>query len=289
MKKSQPEKYPDPSLFSLPGTGADMKKYYPEIPTERSDDLHNLDIADRADLILFMAGNQFMAMPEIVSGFQKEHPEIRKIFYETLPPGLELKQILAGGAIFRGSLIKVMPDIYSSVNEEAMNILGRNSLIHDGDYFTYLHNRLTLMVPVGNPANIRSVTDLGKNNIRISQPDPENEDIAHHIINMYRQAGGEAFVRKIMDEKKALGETMLTIVHHRETPARIKEQSADVGPVWSTETIYAGKAGLPFEVVEPGEALDQQDRVNYYICRLKNAGNPENAEKFLDFVKTSQA
>jgi molybdate transport system substrate-binding protein len=266
-----------------------MEKDYPEIPAERSEDLHNLDIADRADLILFMAGNQFMAMPEIVSSFQKEHPEVRNIFYETLPPGLELKQILAGGALFQGNLIKVMPDIYSSVNEEAMKTLERKSLIHEGGYFTYLHNRLALMVPAGNPANIRSVTDLGKNNIRISQPDPENEDIAHHIINMYRQAGGEDLVRKIMEEKKALGETMLTAVHHRETPARIRKRSVDVGPVWSTETIHARKSGLPFEVVEPGEALDQRDCVNYYICRLKNAGNPENAEKFLDFVKSSQA
>ncbi|MEJ2688711.1 MAG: substrate-binding domain-containing protein [Deltaproteobacteria bacterium] len=266
-----------------------MQKYYPEIPAERSEDLHNLPIVDQADLILFMAGNQFMAMPEMVAGFQQVHPEVRNIFYETLPPGLELKQILAGGALFKGNLIKVLPDIYSSVNEEAMHTLEQKNLIEEGGYFTYLHNRLTLMVPAGNPANIQSVTDLGKNNIRISQPDPENEDIGHHIINMYRQAGGEALVKKIMEEKKALGETLLTTVHHRETPARIKERSVDVGPVWSTETIYARNSGLPFEVVKPGEVFDQRDRVNYYICRLKNSGNPENAEKFLDFAKSSTA
>ena len=266
-----------------------MKRNYPEIPAERAEDLHNLHLADQADLVLFMAGNQFMAMPEIVARFQQEHPEVRNILYETLPPGLELKQILAGGALFQGNLIKVIPDVYSSVNEEAMHTLERNGLIEEGSYFTYLHNRLTLMVPAGNPANIRSVTDLGKNNIRISQPDPENEDIGHHIVNMYRQAGGEALVNKIMKEKKALGETLLTTVHHRESPARIKERSVDVGPVWSTETIYAKNAGLPFEVVEPGEAIDQRDRVNYYICRLKKAGNPENAEKLLDFIKSSTA
>ena len=66
-----------------------MQKYYPEIPAERSEDLHNLPIVDQADLILFMAGNQFMAMPEMVAGFQQVHPEVRNIFYETLPPGLE--------------------------------------------------------------------------------------------------------------------------------------------------------------------------------------------------------
>ena len=60
---------------------------FPTIPTDRVEDLHNLEIADSADLILFMAGNQFMVMDEIVSAFQKKHPEITRIFYETLPPG----------------------------------------------------------------------------------------------------------------------------------------------------------------------------------------------------------
>lgn len=266
-----------------------MKRNYPVIPAERSEDLHNLHIAERADLVLFMAGNQFMAMPEIVAGFQQEHPAAQNIFYETLPPGLELKQILAGGALFQGKLIKAVPDIYSSVNEEAMHTLEQKRLIDDGCYFTYLHNRLTLMVPVGNQANIQSVADLGKKDVRIAQPDPDSEDIGHHILNMYRQAGGEALVRKIMVEKRTRGETLLTTVHHRETPAMIEARSVDVGPIWSTEAIYAANSGRRFEVIEPGEVFDQRDRVRYYICRLKKAGNPENARKFLEFVKSSVA
>jgi len=37
---------------------------YPIIPAERTDDLHNLELAEQADLVLFMAGNQFMVMEE---------------------------------------------------------------------------------------------------------------------------------------------------------------------------------------------------------------------------------
>ncbi|MBC8433963.1 MAG: hypothetical protein H8D96_18785 [Desulfobacterales bacterium] len=88
-----------------------VKKELPVIPFDRSDDLHNLEIIDSADMVLFMAGNQFMAMPEIIAGFQKEYPDINKIYYETLPPGLELKQILVGGAQFRDIILDVFPDI----------------------------------------------------------------------------------------------------------------------------------------------------------------------------------
>jgi molybdate transport system substrate-binding protein len=265
------------------------KKTFPMIPSERADDLHHLEIANEADLVLFMAGNQFMVMKEIISAFKGEYPDIEKIFYETLPPGLELKQILAGGAVFRGGIIDVQPDIYSSVNEKAMKILEETGHILKKDYHLYLHNRLTLMVPKNNPAGIKSVADLGRDSIRVSQPDPANEDIAFHIIEMYRQAGGDELVHRIMEKKRAEGTAIFTIVHHRETPLRILKQTADAGPVWLTEAVYAKAAGLSIDVVEPGEKLDQRNEINYYICKLQEAPHPENADKFIEFITSSTA
>jgi ABC-type molybdate transport system substrate-binding protein len=206
-----------------------MTNQLPQIPEDRSDDLHGLDYADTADLVLFMAGNQFMVMEALLTEFQKQFPEVKKIFYETLPPGLELKQIIAGGASFRGKALTVYPDIYTSVNLTAMQTLENAGHIENGGYQLYLHNRLTLMVPEENPANIQSVPDLGREEIRISQPDPQNEDIAFHIME------------------------------------------------------------LDFEVVEPGEELDQRHKINYYVCRLIKAPHPENAHKFMQFVCTPTA
>ncbi len=262
------------------------KAGFPVIPSGRGDDLHNLRFAGSADLVLFVAGNQFMVMDELVCAFQEEHPEVEKIFYETLPPGLELKQILAGGAVFRNKVIDVCPDVYASVTEKAMERLQQAGFISKEDYFLYLHNRIALMVQKGNPLEISSVSDLGREEVRISQPNPEYEDIACYIIDMYRQAGGEPLVERIMEEKRAEGTAILTIVHHRETPLRITKGTVDVGPVWATEISHAQQVGLAVEAVEPGEDLDQRDRINYYVCRLKNAIHPENAGKFLDFISS---
>ena len=265
------------------------KKDLPVIPSDRADDLHNLEILDSADLILFMAGNQFMVMEELIAGFQQEYPEIKKIFYETLPPGLELKQILSGGAVYKNNIIDVCPDIYTSVNQKGMAALENSGYISKGQYHLYLHNRLTLMVPKGNPAHVRSVYDLGKEEVRVSQPDPANEDIAFHIMDMYRQAGGDKLVQRIMEEKRAEGTTIYTIVHHRETPLRIAKNTVDVGPVWATEVAHAHSTGLAFEVVEPGEALDQRQHINYYVCKLLNAPHPQNAQKFIDYILSTPA
>jgi len=263
------------------------QKDFPVIPPDRADDLHNLEIADSSDLVLFMAGNQFMAMEEIISVFQQEYPEVKRIFYETLPPGLELKQIIAGGAVFRDKILDIYPDIYTSVNEKSMKTLERSYHIKNDEYHLYLHNRLSLMVQEGNPANINSVADMGRDDVRISQPDPENEDIAFHIMDMYRLAGGNSLVHRIMEEKRAEGTTILTTVHHRETPLRISKKTVDIGPVWNTEVIHARSCGLAFDVVEPGEELDQRNKINYYVCKLSNAPHQENAQKFLDFITSS--
>jgi ABC-type molybdate transport system substrate-binding protein len=261
----------------------------PVIPSDRADDLHNLEVADSADLVLFVAGNQFMVMDELIRVFQEEQPDIKKIFYETLPPGLELKQILAGGALFRESVIDVTPDVYASVTAKAMERLEEREFIEKGEYFLYLHNRIVFMIPESNPAQVTSIADLGRDEVRISQPNPEYEDIAYYIIDMYRQAGGESLVHRIMEEKRAEGTTLLTVVHHRETPLRITKGTVDVGPVWATEVIHARQRKLAVDVVEPGEEFDQRDRINYYICKLKEAPHPDNAEKFLEFVKSSRA
>jgi ABC-type molybdate transport system substrate-binding protein len=261
----------------------------PVIPDSRIDDLRQLENIQQSQLNLFMAGNQFMVMDELVSAFKQLYPEIRHIYCQTLPPGLQLKQILAGGAAFRGQRIDAAADIYTSVNEKAMEQLADVQQITAGSHRLYLHNRLVLLVPAANPASIASVSDLGGDHVRISQPNPANEDIAYHIMDMYRDAGGDALVHRIMEEKRADGTTIMTVVHHRETPLRLQKGTVDVGPVWATEAVHARLRQLPVSVIEPGPVLDQRHRINYYICKLRQSPNPRNAEKFLAFIASDHA
>lgn len=261
-------------------------KEYLEIPSDREDDIHNLEYLEKAQLILFMAGNQFMVMEDLLTAFQKRHPEVKYIFYETLPPGLELKQILSQGAFFKGKLITGRPDIYTSVTEDTMKELLRKGFVEK--YHEYLHNRIVLMVPEGNPAQIKTVNDLGRDDVRISQPGGM-ENITDYILNMYEKAGGKELVRKIMEVKRADATTILTVVHHRETPLRISKRTVDVGPVWATELEYAKRKGLRVEAIEPGKDIDQRDRVNYYVAKLINSPNPKNAQKFLSFILSKEA
>jgi ABC-type molybdate transport system substrate-binding protein len=258
----------------------------PEIPAGRADDLHGLEYRDEADLVLFVAGNQFMVMDELLTRFREEAAHVGRVFYETLPPGLELRQILAGGARFRDITLTGRPDVYTSVSEDAMDTLKARGLI--ADYEVYLHNRIALVVAGGNPLGIRGVQDLGRADVRVSQPG-DLEDITLHVRAMYRDAGGVALEQRIMEEKRAEGTTLLTVVHHRETPLRLRLGTADVGPVWATEVEHARRQGLDVEAVEVGEELDRRSRINYCAAVLSDAPNPLNAKRFLDFLTSPEA
>ena len=105
-----------------------------------------------ADLVLYLAGNQFMVMEELIRDFQGKHPEVEAVFCETIPPGQIFKgQILKQGEI-AGQKIAQNPDIFASVNiNHLIQLKGRDLM---DNHIIYTHNKPELMVAEGNPKNI---------------------------------------------------------------------------------------------------------------------------------------
>ena len=64
-----------------------------------------------AQLILWLAGNQFFAMDEVVHAFQKQAPGTT-VGLVTLPPGLLLEAIEKGGWTYGGVEYPGLPDVY---------------------------------------------------------------------------------------------------------------------------------------------------------------------------------
>ena len=65
-------------------------------------------------LVLFVGGNYFFAMAPLVAAFEARYPEYQgRLYWETLPPGLLVKQIKAEGTITVGNMTwTVKPDVY---------------------------------------------------------------------------------------------------------------------------------------------------------------------------------
>src|SRR6202789_4701236 len=56
-------------------------------------------------LVLYVGGNYFFAMAPLVKAFEKEHPDYEgRLYWETIPPGLLVKQMEAGGTVTSGNM-----------------------------------------------------------------------------------------------------------------------------------------------------------------------------------------
>jgi len=162
-------------------------------------DFHG-DITD-PKLVLYVGGNYFFAMAPLVKAFEERHQEYKgKIYWETIPPGLLVKQIQNGGTITSGNMTwTVKADAYFA------GLMKVKELIDDGllvaPAVPYVTNTLAIMVPKDNPAQISGLADLAKPAVRLAMPNPEFEGIARQIKTSLQKAGGENLAKAVYEDK----------------------------------------------------------------------------------------
>src|SRR5262245_24107567 len=245
-----------------------------------------LEDMPKAGLVLWLAGNQFFAMDDVVHAFQKEHPGVT-VGLITLPPGLLLQAIKAGGWVYMDKEYRGLPDIYASVNLGHLKQLKASGAMDS--YMVYMHNELQIMVAKGNPKKIASIKDLARDDVRTSMPNPVNEGIMQFYVRKVLERHG--IWEAISGGKECVScqttkNNWFTAVHHRETPERIKAGQSDAGVVWKTEVLEAYRAGADVDAVTlPGEDSLVAE-VAYVIGALNAAPHRKEAEAFLAFLRT---
>jgi len=240
-----------------------------------------------ANLTLWLAGNQFFAMEDVIHAFQKAHPEAGNVAVITLPPGVILKAINKGGWNYEGKDYAMQPDIYASVDLGHLKTLKSKGKMNN--YMIYTHNALEFMVAKGNPRKIKGIDDLSRDDLKIMLPNPVTEGImtfyAKKVLQNHKLwdklSGGK--------ECKSCDPTPnvhFTSVHHREIPDGIKAGTVDVGIVWATETRNALKEGIAVDAVKlpPEDSLINE--VSYAIGMLTASKHQEAASKYLAFLRS---
>lgn len=237
-----------------------------------------------AGLTLWVAGNQFFAMDEVIGTFQRGEPGL-SVGLITLPPGLILSAILGGGWTFRGAEYAATPDIYASVNLGHLKRLKAAGLM--SQYDVYMHNELQIMVAKGNPKNIAGIDDLVRDDIRTSMPNPVSEGIMQFYARKVLEQHG--IWQKISGGKECAScqtteNNYFTAVHHRETPLRIIQDKSDAGIVWKTEVLEAQRHGSGIAAIELPAADSLRNEVSYAIGALTNSPHQETANRYLAFL-----
>jgi molybdate transport system substrate-binding protein len=151
----------------------------------------------------------------------------------------------------------------------------------------YATNDLEIMVPAGNPKGIQSLMDLGRAEIRLSMPNPQWEGVANQIGASLRKAGGEKPYQSVYQDKVKDGTTVLTEIHHRQTPMRIMNGQADAGVTWASEVRFQESIGNPIQgIVIPA---DQNITATYAGGIMADAPHADVAAEWLVFLKTQEA
>ena len=242
----------------------------------------------KAGLVLWLAGNQFFAMDDVIGVYQKQHPGV-SVGLITLPPGLLLQAINAGGWTYAGKDFRGLPDVYASVNLGHLRKLKASGKMDN--YMIYMHNELQIMVAKGNPKKVTGVKDLARADMRTSMPNPINEGIMQFYIRKVLERHGiwqAISAGKMCVHCQVTPNSWFTAVHHRETPDRITAGQSDAGMVWKTEVLAALRSKAPVE----GVTLDDQDslrnEVSYAIGMLKASPHQAAAQSFLAFLRSPE-
>ncbi|HWF39540.1 MAG TPA: substrate-binding domain-containing protein [Candidatus Acidoferrales bacterium] len=239
-----------------------------------------------AKLVLFIGGNQFFVLPQLIAAFERDHPELKgSIFYETLPPGILRKQAAAQGTLTLGNLtIQVKPDVFEA----------GASVLHDmessgqvSNVLEYVTNDLEIMIAAGNPKGLHSLNDLRRPDLRLSMPNPQWEGIANQIAGSLRKAGGDSLYQSVYQDKVKAGTTALTEIHHRQIPMRIMNGQADAGVTWGSEVRFQESIGNPIQGIPIPAAENTTE--TYSAGLMTNAPHKTAATQWLAFLKSEQA
>ncbi|MBV1703089.1 MAG: substrate-binding domain-containing protein [Hyphomicrobiales bacterium] len=240
-----------------------------------------------AKLVVFVAGNYYFAMAPLVAAFTQAHPEFRgHVFYETLPPGILLQQMKAKGTITLGNFtLTVMPDVFAAGLQKVKGAI--TSGVLTGTAIPYVTNDLTIMIAKGNPGHVTGLADLGKPEVRLAMPNPAWEGVARQIKASLVKAGGQKLSDAVYDTKVKAGTTLLTHIHHRQTPLILMQGRADAGVTWTSEAIFQEQIGHAIAHVEI--PANQNTTAIYASAVVTGAAHPAAGLLWSQFLATPPA
>lgn len=242
---------------------------------------------DDPQLVLFASGNYFFALGQIVNAFGEAHPRYRgRVFYETLPPGLLLAQMDAGGTVSSGNMTwTVRPDVFLAEQTASEDLVARGRLA--APVITFATNDLAIMVPAGNPGKVAGLADLARPGLAVAMPNPQFEGVARQVRASLSKTGGEALAEAVYGRKVREGEAVLTRIHHRQTPLFLIRHLALAGVTWRSEALFQEEIGNPIAHVD----IPPKDNTlaSYSAAMVTGAPHPEAARLWLDFIGSDAA
>ena len=240
-----------------------------------------------AELVLYVAGNSFFAMAPLTRAFEGAYPAYRgKVYFETLPPGILARQMANGGTITVGNMTwTVRPDVFMAGLAGVRNLVDQGAL--RAPVVSYATNDLAIVVAAGNPKHIAGLADLARPDVRLAMPNLVTEGVSRQIQASLVKAGGEELRAIVYERKVTSGTSLMTQVHHRQTPIWIMQDKVDAGVVWQSEIVFQRQIGHAMESVAIPPSQNTVE--SYSAAAVATALHSNAAQDWLAFIQTPAA
>ena len=230
------------------------------------------------ELIVFAAASMTETLTEIGGLFMEQNPNVT-IQFNFDSSGTLKTQIQSGADC----------DVFISAGQKQMNQLDKDAsadvntegldFVLAGSRFNILENKVTLVVPEGNPKNILSFDDLaaglrdGSVLLAMGNSDVPVGQYTQKILKYYE-----------LDEDALATAGCLTYgTNVKEVTTQVSEAVVDCGVIYCTDAFSAGLTIVDYATAE------MCGQVIYPAAVLNVSKNVETAQAFLDFCRTPEA
>lgn len=222
--------------------------------------------AASADLVIFAAASLTDALDAVGEAFTAANP------------GVQLRTNYAGSSQLAVQLLEgATADIFASANAAQMAVVQENGRITT-DPVAFASNRLTIITPADNPAQIESLADLAEPGVLLLLAGPGvpvreyTDEIVARLADdaAYGVAFRDGFYANLVSEEDNV----------RQVAAKVALGEADAGIVYTSDVTPEIAAQVQ-QIAIP----DAQNVVAAYpIAILADAPQPELAQRFIDFL-----
>ena len=222
------------------------------------------------NLIVFAATSLTDAFEEIEDAFIALYPDV-DVLLSFANSSTLAAQIIAGAPA----------DVFASANELQMEKVAQSGRVDETEIEIFAHNRLTVIVPADNPADIQSLEDLAGESVLLvlaaeGTPIRAYTDamLASHNDD-YGDDFSERALRNLVSEESNV----------RQVVARVALGEADAGVVYYSDA--GGDVADKLSTVSIDERHNQL--ASYPIAPLKNAAAKDLANTLIRFLRSPEA
>lgn len=226
------------------------------------------DDPPRATLNIFAATSLTEAFADVAEEFEQAQTEVE----------VEVAFNFAGSPALRAQLEQgADADIYAAADEQNMQAATESGLVTPPPS-VFARNSLTIIVPAGNPGNVRLLPDLAQESLRIvlAAPEVPAGRYARQVFDAIAEDDG--FVPGLREV--ALANVVSEEPNVKSVVAKVQLGEADAGIVYVTDV--TDEVSDDVETVEI--PLDFNVEARYPIALTSDAAEPELARAFVDFL-----